>query len=76
MHVPFVFKNMHRKAEECMLLNSSMTENFMDQRMISQLKIGTKQLPTPRKVHNVDGTENQGILEKPPVTVPGDRGSK
>jgi hypothetical protein len=58
MNVPFIFENVHGKAEEHMLLDSGATENFMDQRMISRLKIGTKQLPAPRKVHNVDSTEN------------------
>jgi hypothetical protein len=56
--VPFIFETVRRKAEESMLLDSSATENFIDQRMVSQLKIGIRQLPAPRKVHNVDGTEN------------------
>jgi hypothetical protein len=58
MTVLFIFESACGTAEESALLDSGATENFMDQRMISQLKIGTKQLPTPRKVHNVDGTEN------------------
>jgi hypothetical protein len=59
MHILFTFENVHGKAKEHVLLNSSTTENFMDQRMVSWLKIGTRWLPAPRKVHNVDGTENQ-----------------
>jgi hypothetical protein len=58
MNVPFIFKSVHRMANEKALLDSSATECFMDQRMVSQLGIGTKQLPTSRKVHNMDGTEN------------------
>jgi hypothetical protein len=65
MTVPFIFETMHGKAKKSMLLDSSTTENFMDQKMVSQLKLGTRQLPTPRKVHNMDGTENwSGTITK------------
>jgi Aspartyl protease len=59
MTVPFIFDTVCRKAKESALLDSGTTENFMDQKMVSRLKLGTRQLPTPRKVHNVDGTKNQ-----------------
>jgi hypothetical protein len=35
MHIPFTFENVHRKAKECTMLDSSMTENFMDWKMVS-----------------------------------------
>jgi Aspartyl protease len=59
MNIPFVFESVHGTANEKALLDSGATECFLDEQMVSRLGIGTKQLPTPRKVHNVDGTENQ-----------------
>ena len=51
---------MHGTAEERALIDSGASENFMDHRMIQRLGIGTRTLPEPRRVFNVDGTENKG----------------
>jgi hypothetical protein len=65
MKVPFTFETVCRKAEKSVLLNSGVTENFMDRKMVSWLKLGTRQLPAPRRVHNVDSTENwSGTITK------------
>jgi Aspartyl protease len=65
MNVPFTFKSMHGTANKKALLDSGATECFLNEQMVSQLGIGTKQLPIPRKVHNVDGTKNQsGTITK------------
>jgi hypothetical protein len=58
MNVPFIFESTHRMANKKALLNSGVMECFLDKQMVSRLDIGTKQLPAPRKVHNVDSTEN------------------
>ena len=46
-------------AEEYALLDSGATENFMDERMVQRLGIGRRAMKVPRRVFNVDGTENK-----------------
>jgi hypothetical protein len=47
------------------LIDSGATENFIDYRTVVQWRLQTKDLWRPRKVYNVDGTENQGgIIDK------------
>jgi hypothetical protein len=47
------------------LIDSGTTENFIDYRMAVWWRLNTKDLWRPRKVYNVDGTENQGgIINK------------
>jgi hypothetical protein len=47
------------------LVDSGATENFIDYRTAVQWRLNTKDLWHPRKVYNVDGTENQGgIISK------------
>ena len=54
----FTFLSKRGKADECMLLDSSATENFMDHSMIQCLGIGTRKLLVPRRIFNMDGMEN------------------
>ena len=54
----FTFLSKRGRAEEHTLLNSSTTENFMDHSMVKHLGIGTRKLPVPRRIFNVNGTEN------------------
>ena len=49
----------HKKAEVAALLDSGATENFIDKRTIKALGLGTRSLPTPLNIHNVDGTLNR-----------------
>jgi hypothetical protein len=47
------------------LINSSVTENFIDYRTAVRWRLDTKDLWRPRKVYNIDGMENQGgIISK------------
>ena len=46
------------RAKERMLIDSSTTKNFLDHCMVKLLGIGTRQMPVPRRIFNVDGTEN------------------
>jgi hypothetical protein len=55
----FTFTCARGVAEERALVDSGTTENFMDRRMVQWLGIGLRKLPEPRRVFNVDGTENQ-----------------
>jgi hypothetical protein len=65
IHVPFSLCSNAKKVEECALLDSGATHNFMDSRMAKRLRIGTRALARPRSIINVDGTGNQaGTLTK------------
>ena len=55
----FTFKSNTVKANKRALLDSGATHNFLNKWMVSQLKIGTKELKTPRTVQNIDGTDNK-----------------
>jgi hypothetical protein len=61
----FTFLSKRGKANECTLVDSGATKNFMDHSMIRCLGIGTRKLPVPRRIFNVDRTENSaGRLTK------------
>ena len=47
------------KKVEMALLDSGATENFLDYQMVQKLKIKMTKLPQPRRVFNIDGTENK-----------------
>ena len=49
----------HEMAAENALLDSGATDNFIDHQTAQRLKIRPKELPRPRLLHNVDGTENR-----------------
>ena len=59
INVPFSFVCMCGMAKEYALLNSRATENFMDERMVQRLGIGRRAMKVPRRVFNINGTENK-----------------
>ncbi len=59
MTVRFFVHSIAKRAEAIALLDSGATENFMNLSYAKWLKLPIKQLPKPRKLFNVDGTENQ-----------------
>ena len=64
MNVPFPFYTVHKTTKEHALLDSGVTENFLDESVWKELKIGCFKLLRLLTVHNVDGTENrQGKVE-------------
>ena len=48
-----------KRAETLALLDSGATENFMNLSYARWLRLPIKQLPIPRPLYNVDGTENK-----------------
>ena len=65
INVPFSLHTHTKMAKEEALLDSGAMHNFIDKRMAKRLGIGTKKLENPRKIRNVDGTDNQaGELTK------------
>jgi gag-polyprotein putative aspartyl protease len=59
LEIPFEFKTYMAKAEEIALVDSGATENFIDYQTVVQLRLGSKKLPVPRPVHNINGTKNK-----------------
>jgi hypothetical protein len=49
----------HKKTEVETLLDSGATHNFIDERTVKALSMGTRDLLQPRTVTNVDGSENR-----------------
>ena len=58
VNIKVAFSHYRGKAEETALLDSGATENFIDHTTVVKLRLGTKKLPKPRPVYNVDGTLN------------------
>jgi hypothetical protein len=50
----------HKKTKTEALLDSGATHNFIDKWAINSLGLGTRPLPHPLQVNNVDGSLNQG----------------
>ncbi len=48
-----------KRAETISLLDSGATENFLNLEYAKWLHLPIKQMPYPRKLFNVDGTENK-----------------
>ena len=59
MKMRFTFKTVQKVADETALLDSSASENFLDERVWQDLEIGQVQLERPIPVHNVDRTKNR-----------------
>jgi len=47
------------KVEETALIDSGVTANFIDYRMVAHLRLGTQKLKELRSVRNIDGTLNK-----------------
>ena len=59
MTIRFYVHSIAKRAESIALLDSGATENFMNLAYAKWLRLPIKQLPEPRPVLNVDGTENK-----------------
>ena len=49
-------------ANKRILVGSGATDNFIDPRLLKQLKLGSGRLDIPRKIWNIDGTNNRARL--------------
>ena len=64
LSLPFQLNTVRRTTKDITLLDSGATENFIDEKVWKELKIGCFRLNKPLTVHYVDGTENkQGKIE-------------
>jgi Retroviral aspartyl protease len=65
LEIPIEFTTYHTKAEIIALIDSGATDNFIDFRTVTKLRLGTKKLPRARQLFNIDGTHNQaGLIEE------------
>jgi len=60
MTLRFYIHTIAKRAKTTALLDSGATENFLNLSYAKWLKLPIKRLPTPRKLYNVDGTQNKG----------------
>ena len=49
-------------ADKRILVDSGATNNFIDPRLLKHLKLGSRRLDRPRKIWNIDGTNNKAGL--------------
>ena len=65
MKIPVSFRTSRAMTDKRILVDSGATDNFIDPRFITRLGLGTRELERPRKIWNIDGTNNQaGMLTK------------
>jgi hypothetical protein len=60
MRVPVSFRTLHAMANKRILVDSGATDNFIHPKLIKRLGLGTQALDRPRKIWNIDGTNNRG----------------
>jgi hypothetical protein len=58
MTIPLTVHMWHKKTEATALLDSGATHNFIDKQAVTSLGLGTRVLPCPLQVNNVDSTIN------------------
>jgi len=59
MTVRFYLHSVAKRAEAVVLLDLGATENFMNLTYARWMKLPIKVMPHPRKLYNIDGTENK-----------------
>ena len=59
MKVPITIKTSYNMAEVPSLVDSGATNNFIHPRTVQQLRLGTSLLDKPKKLFNVDDTQNK-----------------
>jgi hypothetical protein len=71
MKVGFSFCTLNTKADQIALLDSGATECFIHPDVTQQLKIPLQMMKQPRKVTNIDGTDNKArkITQKATLNV-------
>ena len=59
MKIPVSFRTTYARADKQILVDSGATDNFIHPRLIKRLALGTQKLEHPRKIWNIDGTNNK-----------------
>jgi hypothetical protein len=65
MKIPVSFRTSQAMADKSILVDSGATDNFIDPRLIKRLGLGTQKLERPKKIWNIDGTNNRaGLIQE------------
>jgi hypothetical protein len=59
MKIPVSFRTSYARADKQILVDSGATDNFIDPRLIKRLGLRSLHLEQPRKIWNIDGTNNR-----------------
>ena len=59
MKVPTSIHTSYNKAKTKGLVDSGATDNFIHPQFVRRMGLGTRRLPTPKKLYNVDDTTNR-----------------
>jgi hypothetical protein len=59
MKIPVSFRTSYARADKQILVDSGATDNFIDPRLIKRLGLRSLRLERPRKIWNIDGTNNR-----------------
>ena len=59
MKVPISVRTSYSKADLQCLVDSGTTDNFIHPRFIRRMQLGMRELPTPKKLYNIDNTTNK-----------------
>jgi hypothetical protein len=59
LQLPLDIVTYQGRQEDITLVDSSATNNFIDSRTVKKLNLGTRKIPRPVELYNVDGTHNQ-----------------
>jgi hypothetical protein len=59
MKIPVSFRTSYARADKNILVDSGAMDNFIDPRLIKRLGLRSLRLERPRKIWNIDGTNNR-----------------
>jgi hypothetical protein len=59
MKIPVSFRTSYARADKQILVDSGATDNFIDPRLLKRLGLRSLRLERPRKIWNIDGTNNR-----------------
>jgi hypothetical protein len=59
MRIPVSIHTSYFMADKRALVDSGATDNFMHPNFATKMGLGMKELPTPRKIFNIDNTTNK-----------------
>jgi predicted aspartyl protease len=62
MKIPVSFRTSQAMANKSILVDSGATDNFIDPRLIKRLGLGIQALEQPKKIWNINGTNNKAGL--------------
>jgi hypothetical protein len=59
MRIPVSIHTSYYMADKRALVDSGATDNFMNAAFAARMGLGLKELPTPKKIYNIDNTTNK-----------------